>query len=593
MALSKEELDKLMAEVQAIPSNPYAEKQPDSTANSGETKVPKAETYDRIRGANEATKGRPTAERLKAVLAAGSSLQNQPDDNGLMIGMGEGLVRLGQGAKQLMLQQGAPSSMPPEVRDRVAADNAQELQALQQRVAEEKRLMEPLYEQQPVATTAGRIAPAIGAGLIAPQSIPAQMAIQGGLNAMEYGTPEERLKGAAWGAGGAGVGGLVGKGVNKLMRPTATPPSAGMQESLQAAERIGVQPPLSVARGQAGMPDRTLAQVEGALRNLPGSAGLADDFLANNQRAVNRAYASELGQSGDEVSDAILAAARDDLRKTYTKLKTDPATGGYRELPLNYGPNAGLPAELMAIKQSKAMDGLRNTKAEQLIDDLHSSITRTGPGGTKIKTTADADWWQQNKTLLDDAIRDAQRADQTGAAKAMTQLRTALDRAFRRTLPAEDQKLLDLTRKRYAILEMAETGQVRQGANINPTAVNNALAKRYESKYLEGGMSGPTVDIGRMSRLKALPEGSPTAQRAWWQKLITNPVAAVGIGAGGGAAMGYDPMYSGMAMLGPYALQKMMMSPAFRNYVMNGSGRSVAPEKFSTVGGMAGAMGGE
>jgi hypothetical protein len=145
------------------------------------------------------------------------------------------------------------------------------------------------------------------------------------------------------------------------------------------------------------------------------------------------------------------------------------------------------------------------------------------------------------------------------------------------------------------VLPLVENAYVRklvEGATeptgqINPARLGNAMqvdARRIGATQDDLLQNNPNlVDLARGGTLNmkdTIPD-SGTAQRSFFQKLATNPVALftgqAGVSALGGSAMGLDPATSiGLGLALPYALAKGMTSPMARSIAdSTGQGLSI------------------
>lgn len=440
----------------------------------------------------------------------------------LAIGAGRQADRLIKGLKQAGLTVASPFS-----------DSAKaELGNMAQQEAENTRLYKPLQEARPWATGIGEAAtllasPMMGGGMAA---MAASAALPG---LVEYGTPQEKLSRGALGAAGGALGQAAGNAIARAIKPTASVPGATAWAS-DAAERLGVKLTAGEASG-----NRALKWAEAASADMPIASGIASKRMAANDKAISQAATRALGQQADEVSESVLAAARDRI------------SGEYRRIldPLQVTLDKSFSAEVKAITGSKVMKELRDESVDALLAPFQNL-----PAG-KVKVSGE--WFQQNKTALDDAIRSAYNNGQPGKARALERFESALDRAARRSMGPDASDAYDAARKQWANLRMLETGKVVDGGKVMPGRLDSALTTRYKSAYKEGKIKGELSDIASLAGTLRQPPQSGTTPRAIYSGLV------------GGAAFA-DPVSAAGMVAAPTVLQGIAASPAMRAYMTRG-----------------------
>lgn len=456
-----------------------------------------------------------------------------------MIGAGRVFDRLAAGARQMVpdsfrtavdatgraLGMAEPPSIDPASQ---AADTA---------------IYAGLRAKRPGATLAGEVAPMIAA-LPAVGSIGGAAAISALPGLVEYGTPEERIERGAMGAAGGALGAGVGKLIGRMMQPIRVPTSKAQQAAQDAADRLGVQLRPGEITGS-----RPLKWLETSLNDLPFSGGMGQAAERTRREAINAAGARALGQPGAaEITDDVLAAARRDTGAVFDNLLEG------REIELG----AKFRSSVSKIVDSKVMKALRDDSVEDVIAPFKNM-----PAG-KIKVKGE--WFQQNKTALDTAIRSAYIEGKAGKAMALQDFEKALVDAASDSMNATERAAFRAAQKQWATLRLLETGQVVEAGNIMPGRLNAALINRYKAggAYKEGKITGELADIGRLGQAyKPLPQ-SGTAPRA---------VYSAGALFSGAA----NPLFAAGAMAAPPLAQKFLQSDAGRRYLTRGMAE-ITPE---------------
>lgn len=462
-----------------------------------------------------------------------------------LIGAGRTLDRLWEGAKQMGLNVAA-----------LGSDKAKEALAEQaKREAENTAQYAKLQQLRPWATGIGEAAPLLAAPILGSgvAGIAASAALPG---LIEYGTPQERLARGGMGAAGGAVGAVAGKALGAAIKPTAEL-SQTQQKAIESANRLGVKLTSGEASGS-----RALRWAESASADIPGASAIASARTKANEKAMAAAAARSIGQNATELTDDVLATARTAISGEYQRILN----------PLKITLDQPFKAEVNAITGSKVMKELRDESVDAILDQF-----RNIPAG---KVSVTGEWFQQNKTALDQAIRAAYNNSQPGKARALESFERALDRAASRSMSAEDREAYKLAQRQWANLRIIETGKVLDEGRIMPGRLKSALESRYKQAFKEGKIKGELSDIASLAGTLRQPPQSGTVPRAFYT------------GAGlVGAAM--EPVSTASALAAPALLQGITASPAMRNYMTKGL-IDLGPEELALLsrgGGYAGLLG--
>lgn len=468
----------------------------------------------------------------------------------LAIGAGRTVDRLAAGLKQGVLGIGGVLSeaLPQSLKEKAQGAITGELMGLDKQMSEADRLYKPLQEDRPIASGIGEAAPlmafplakvAQGAGAGAAMvNAAASGAIPG---AMEYGTAGERATRAAIGGGAGAAGGALGAGVSRALQPIRAPLTQSQEAANAAAERLGVKLSAGEATG-----NRALKYLESSIADMPLAAGKAQARSAGNDSALAQAALKSVGQAGEEVTPQLLGAARQAIGGEFDRILN----------PLKVNLDKVFGVEVKAISQSKVMKELRDEGVEDLIKPFQNL-----PEG---KIAVSGEWFQQNKTALDSAIRGAYTAGANGKAHALEQFEKALDRAATRSMTAEDRAAYEIARKQWANLRTLETGQVVKDGRVMPSALNQALSTRYKAAHKEGKLTGELPDIAALAGAMRAPPQSGSVPRMVYSgmaggAMLANPVGAAGM------------------LAGPALLQSAMQSKLGKKYLTQGL-LNVTPE---------------
>lgn len=461
-----------------------------------------------------------------------------------IIKAGEVADNIGKGATQLMR---GPADW---IKQKMGGAPDPVLEQIAQERAMAKQPMKDLAEVHPGSTFIGEA----GMYAVAPNKAGPVMA------AMEYGSPTERVVRGGAAYLGNKIGEKLGQAPGRAVHPVR-PGELSETQMLanEAADRLGVKLSAGEATG-----NRTMKWAESTTADLPGAAGMATKRHSANAKAMNAAALRQLGQGGDEITEAVLAKARADTSDIYKRV-LDPAK---IELDNTFR------AEVKAISGSKVLRELRDEQVDSILNQFKDM-----PQG---KIAVSGEWFQQNKTALDAEIRAAYTNGQPGKARALEGFEGALDRAATRSLPKTDRADYAKAGRQWATLRQLETGKVVENGNVMPGRLDQALNTRYKGAYKEGRIDGDLSDVARLASTLRGPPNSGTLPRQFY---------AGGIG---GAAL-FEPATALGLLAGPATVQGLLTSPLMRKYMSpERSLLNVSPdldELLKHLGGTAGLLG--
>lgn len=420
-------------------------------------------------------------------------------------GMGEAmLIAAGRGTDKLV--QGVRQAYNYATGDQAALDKMAETEA------DNDRAYKPLQEKFPIATGIAETAPAMAVFPMAGGASLVRAGVSAGLpSVLSYGTAEERLKrgatDAAFGAAGAKAGQLVAR----ALKPAGVGVAGASDDALAAAERIGYKPTPAQISQSPGM-----ASFENYLLRTPGSSGTMQKVANANQTALNQAAAKSVGQSADDVGESVLAAAKKGIREEFDRLQaiTKPVIGDDFVNAL-----AKIDSENAARGpfKSKHVDHLINKGLE-----LASKGDLDGKAYKEIRTQ-----------LTNEALMMSKMGDETTAG-AYREVRSALDKAARGSLPDAEQKAWDLVRKQWDDFKTLTKSNVAEAGNVSAARAASALRAKHPG-FRTGAVNGPMADVARVGEaFKGVP--NPTSGQLAQQMMFSNPVTGVPLYLGNKAA---------------------------------------------------------
>lgn len=425
---------------------------------------------------------------------------------GAAIGAGKGIDDLIQGAKQLYYG---------------ATGNDRELGKLKAQQEEANRNYAPLRDSNPIGTGLGEGFPAMAAMALTGGAggLPMAMgkaALSSGLaEGAKYGTADERLRRGAVGALEGAGGTAAGFGIGKLISPVAKAAGAPSAETMQAVQNLGVQ--LTPGQSTGSMPLRNLEQLWAQRSgSAPVFAGVADA----NKKAVNRAAASAMGETADEITPGVFAGARQRMSGEFDRL-----TKGTKLTLGNDFLNDLAAVEKAHVQTLADFPSVASAKASQVIDDALNLAAKGQMSGEA---------YQAVRSKLGRKATEAFNSGDAQLANALDGVVEALDSAAGKSLTKTEQAAWNQVRKEYSALKLLEKGNVVQDGDVSQQLLKNAMQQKYTSAYKEGKLDGPLMDIARYAEgVKPLPDPGTAAKVAAmhsgpYQALVGSPLRYIG-----------------------------------------------------------------
>lgn len=415
----------------------------------------------------------------------------------VLIGAGRMMYKIGAGVEQgaLELAKRTPGTSGAQERlNDLAAEEGQNDAAYN-----------ALRRERPLATAGGEALPyvAVPASMGA---VPAALAV-GGLEATKYGTPGER---AARGAGGAVTtlaGGLVGKAAGNFLAPVTRKAAGGSyQAGLTSAERIGYKPTLGESTGSS-----FIRRMEDYAARAPGGSGVMAEHAAANQGAVNAAAARSVGETADEMTPEVFAAANQRLGQVFEGVKKLPGR------PIQIAPEVG-----------KAADDVLRTLSKSSLPGSDSAALRQIAEQAKVWSThrgkIDGETYQLLRSKLSQAAFDADGTDKVLYGRLLETLDDSADASLRAAGQGALADALKSARPQYANLKLLEKGATAEAGNVSPARVASAMRTQNPGAFRRGAFMGPLADVARVGEtLKPLRAGSPTFER----EAVSNPLSVL------------------------------------------------------------------
>jgi len=396
------------------------------------------------------------------------------------------------------------------------------------KVAEENRLYQPLAQAHPMATTAGEIAPYM---------VTANPLAMAGMSALEYGTPAERAERA----GLAYAGGKVGQGIGRLFGPksmAAVP--TGANDFFDYAANVGNKwgIPLRAAQTTDSKPIQILDSVAA---NLPISSGVIAKAKDASFQGFNRAVANTFGSDATKITPELLGQSQTNVGREIGRI-ADRSTM-VADTPF---------AQDFAKASARINDELVGDDAKLAAKWFDNVQAKIGPDGTMSG--------QLYKELR--AKIGAAAKNQGGTvANVLGDLKSALTNAMDRSIAPEDfatwQKL---NRQYFNVKQVGNAARATPG-QLSPSQLLTEVNKAQPSSRF--GAGNDLAELARWAKpvLGDQIPNSGTAQRLFYQKMLTNPLTTLGSAGGalyGADQFGINPMDASAGLLFPYLASRGM-----------------------------------
>lgn len=411
-------------------------------------------------------------------------------DEGMIDGLWKGSIRgankLVDGALSLIGQGG------PEVDQRQKAMEA---------------AFEPTKRNRPISTAIGESIP--GALLTAPIMGGSSLlgavwrgAVAGAIpGLLEYGTAEERLQKGAGGAVGGAAGAGLGYGLARALTPV---PRASMasDDAVGAAGRVGYK---MTAGEKTGSP--ALQNLENYLGNTVGSSRKINAIRSGNQAALNKAALRAIGESGDSLDEAALAAAKNRMSSEFDRL------GSLAKPKLDT--QEFLDAIIKIDSRNRASKSFANSEVNSMINkalDLASDGNLDGAAYQSLRS----ELGRQAKSTTDNSLKSALKS-----------LQGSLDDAADASLSPADVAAMKLLRKQYGDWKTLTKGLVVDNGNVSAKRLASAMKQRYGDQFMTGEISGDLMDLARIGRGISTVTNPNSGNQAVSHMIFGNPLTAL------------------------------------------------------------------
>lgn len=389
-------------------------------------------------------------------------------------------------------------------------------------------VMAGLREKQPGGMFAGEFAGDLTA------KTPLGMAALGFL---DPGTLAQRGASAGMGYAGGKVGEAVGAGIAKMMGPRVaeTAPKLADEFFTGGGNKWGI--PLTVGQATQNRP----AQVaESVLANLPGSSGVIGKAHDRTFGAYNRAISKTFGEDASALTPEVMGAAKSRIGGVFNEVTAKNATK-FDEPLFN---------DLLRVSERAKTDLTPDEGAivRRWIDNI---VRDVNPEKMEIAG--------KTYKAYDSRLGKLAKSSNGTLSDVVGDLRSVMREAMDRSISPEDAAKWAKARKEY--MNLQTVARVTQHGRDDLSTAGLLQAVNQSQKNAKFGSGNDLAELAQWAK-KTLPDKIPnsgTAQRLFYQKLLSNPLTTVGAvgGIGYGAdSLGLGPADAGLGMAGSYALAR-------------------------------------
>lgn len=423
---------------------------------------------------------------------------------------------------------------------------------LKQQADQQDKMWSISQEAAPLATGVGEVLPAAAipaGGAASALGAAARMAGSGAvIPALQYGSAEERASGAAAGAAGNVLGGVVipsagraavgaTKSALKGLAGNITPEALALADKARA---MGI--PVNAAQLGDSKFLKTLSSVIEQTPLTGGSKAVADQRGKFTQ-AISRTF----GEDTDKITPEVYGAAKKRLGQQFDDIAARNTVNVDANLMNKLN-------QIQADASQMADDGTIRAVNSAIRRISDQSVAVPGISGGSLRVLP-GETYSSIDSMLGNTIKNG---GEKGAY--LKDVQKAVREAMDASVSQADSQAWKQAKGEYRNLKAVRDAVARDGADgtIPPNMLMNAVNNSQAGK--EGMAMGVRGELGDLARIGKQFVRDPVPNSGTPQRLL-----AMGLIGGGGAAAGVDPTtLAGMVVGGATAgrmLQKVMSSP--------------------------------
>ena len=359
---------------------------------------------------------------------------------------------------------------------------------------------------------------------------------------------------------GAGmVGGMTPSAATAFGRKLASPLKISNPPETQRLIGVAEKEGISLTPGTKSG-SRPLQAAESVLSTLPFSSGPQRQVYAKTREQFNQAVLKKAGVDAKYVSPEVLENAFTGIGKEFNDLVAQTP-------PLRVTPEFEANINAAKTEHAKYLTPDQQSVFKAYESDISKAIADAkAVGGTAI---IDPKQYKQIASKLRTRIRTTNDPD---LKESLGKLQDAFDDLVEQNASSKIVDKWSDARRRYRNLLIIDkaagggTGETRISGDIPFAGFKQAVDAADQSGFARG--RGEYNDLARVGDLltQKIPN-SGTPERTFMQKVISNPLAAIGTALAGSTVVGTPYVLGGVAA--PYGLQKLINSQAGSKYILN------------------------
>lgn len=331
------------------------------------------------------------------------------------------------------------------------------------------------------------------------------------------GTGDSRLMNTGMGALGGVAGQFGANMIGRIARPVQSELSPELSDLAKKAAAAGI--PLDAAQLTGSKPLQTINSV---MEVLPFTADKQAAIKDAQRQAYNRAILKNIGENADRATPEVLNNARTRMGSEFERLAARNTVGLSNDF-LN-----------SLAKIDSSVNAFTSPAVKSTVD---KGLELAAKG-----TLSGADYQSIRSTLTKQAS-DAFASGNSELGQALKTIRGSLDDAASASISAADKDAWNLVRKQWGNLKAIEKAAAPVSAdavagNVSPAKLAAAIMQGNKQGMIYGTGDQAMPDLARIGQafIKDQVPNSGTAQRSFYQNLLTKPLDAAGqviSGAGG------------------------------------------------------------
>lgn len=383
---------------------------------------------------------------------------------------------------------------------------------------------------------------------------------------------ESVLGNAALGAGGGMAAQGIANTISRVVRPVRSQLAPTTDALANAAETAGIR--LNAAQRTGSKP---LATLDSVLDYLPFTGDRQAALKGAQRQAWQKTLLAEAGENADAATPEVMGRMKDRISGEFRRLSQS------YQMPVDNDLLNALAA--VETKYGRRLPTNQRAIVQSYIDDLTSAQALPG------------DVYQSTRSMLQRQADGLMRSDPVTAG-ALKEIRDAADEAMGRAVTAtgnpDDAAAWTAARKQWKVMRTIEGAVNDADGTISPKRFYNDWKRRNKDSLIYGKGAQDVSNVARIGDefIADNVPNSGTAQRQFWQNLLTGGGGAMGIGMLTGAVPPAALLGAAAGAATPLAAQGLLWSRPGMRYLSTGLLNDTAATRALANYGRAGLLSG-